>query len=271
MLSENSILLIVDDVLINIVSTLGSNFNVITCNLFNLKEQLSNHSRPDLFLFLNKDLSVVISTIKSYSDYFTNPLSIIWWPQNQVISTKDLINCSERGIEYMLTFNHVTQLNIAKIEGRLKANSTCKRIHYREAYLQGSNIGPKKDAETLDKVIGYLNEKNLDTNFSIEKMGTDLGMSRTKFFSKVKLLTGSSPSRMVMNYRLKKAACLITESDKNISDIAFEVGFSSTTYFTKCFKEKFGKSPSQYSKLKRQVIEIIDLVNVDIMDSSAQA
>ena len=251
--------------------TLRANFSVNTCKLFDLKQQLINHSYPDLFLFLNKDLSAVEPTIKSYPDYFTNPLSIIWWPQDRVVSTEDLISCSERGIEYMLTFDHVTKLNIAKIKGRLHANNASKRAHYREAYLQGSNVGCKKDTEVLDKVLGYLKEKNLDRDFSIEKMGTDIGMSRTKFFSKIKSLTGSSPSRLVMNYRLKKAACLIVESDKNISDIAFEVGFSSTTYFTKCFKEKFGKSPSQYSKLRGQVIETIGLANIEIEDSSAQA
>lgn len=225
-----------------------------------------SHSLPDLYLFLNKDLSVVVPAINRYPVYFTNPLLIIWWPQDRVVSTKDLIICSEKGIEYMLTFDHVTQLNIAKIKGRINANRASKKNHYRDAYLQGISVGCNKDADLLDRVFGYLDEKNLDSDFSIEKMGTDLGMSRTKFFSKIKSLTGSSPSRMVMNYRLKKGAYLLEESDKNISDIAYEVGFSSTPYFTKCFKEKFGKSPSQYSKLKEKSIQNENLVKINLRD-----
>lgn len=237
------------------MSTLRISFNTSVCNIFELQQQLINYPKPDIFLFLTKDLSVLEPTIDTYSDIFKNPLSIFWWPQDRVVATKDLIRCSAMGIEYMLTFDHVTKLNIAKIEGRINANKTIKRIHYREAYLQGSKVGKNKDNEIMDKVIDYLNKNNLDNNFSIEKMGIDLGMSRTNFFSKIKSLTGSSPSRMVMNFRLKKSAYLLIESKMNISEIAYEVGFSSTTYFTKCFKEKFDKTPSQYSKMKGQVVE----------------
>ena len=265
-----TILLIVDEVEpVNMISDLLVNFNVLICNLFVLKEQLMAQPHPDLFIFLHENFTILESTINRNPYCFRNSLEIMWWPQNSSILTKNVILCSERGIEY-LEYQQ-TQLNIAKIKGRLNSNTTSKKNHLREAYIQGSNIKGNKHDEMLDDVHRYLNEKNLDSDFSIEKMGTDLGMSRTKFFSKVKLLTGSSPSRMVMNYRLKKGAYLIKESNKNISDVAFEVGFSSIAYFTKCFKKKFGKNPSQYSKSRGKIIESIGFTIVNFEESSIQA
>jgi AraC-like DNA-binding protein len=271
MLQKKHLLLIVDKLEPNgIVENLTHEFTLTICNPFNLEQQLKRQKLPDLYLFLNKKLRTVQSTLKRYPHYFANPLYLLWWPQeNQPLPSEDIKNCLEQGICYIIPFHSCIDLVLAKINGRIKANHISKNIYQREVYIGDSSHHYHKDSETLDKVVNYLNEKNLDHDFSIEKMGKDIGMSRTNFFSKIKSLTGLSPSRMVMNYRLRKAAFLITESDKNICDIAFEVGFSSTTYFTRCFKEKFGKSPSKYGKSKGSIIEINDFSNLDFEDSPA--
>jgi len=70
-------------------------------------------------------------------------------------------------------------------------------------------------------------------------------MSRAQIHRKLKGLSGKSPSRFIRSVRLAKARKMIAEQDGNISEIAYSVGFSSPTYFGKCFKEEYGYSPSE--------------------------
>lgn len=98
---------------------------------------------------------------------------------------------------------------------------------------------------TLRSLHEYLDENSCNKDFTIDNMGKAFGMSRTLFFLEVKKLTGDNPSQMVMNYRLDKAKTMLTTS-KQVAEIAHKVGFNSTAYFGKCFKDKYGVSPTQY-------------------------
>lgn len=103
---------------------------------------------------------------------------------------------------------------------------------------------------TIETLNAYLDANNLSDDFTIQKMGNDLNKSRTLFFLEVKSLTGHNPSQMVMHYRLSKAKPMLSTS-KHISDVAYGVGFDSTAYFSKCFKQAFKMSPSQYINSER--------------------
>ena len=67
-------------------------------------------------------------------------------------------------------------------------------------------------------------------------------------YRKIKALTNYSPNELVRIARLKKAASLLASSEKTISEITYEVGFTSPSYFTKCYKEYFGESPTDFLK-----------------------
>ena len=67
-------------------------------------------------------------------------------------------------------------------------------------------------------------------------------MSRVQLYRKLKSLTNYSPNELLRQMRLKKAASLLASSDMTVAEIAYEVGFSSPSYFTKCYKEQFGES-----------------------------
>ena len=73
-------------------------------------------------------------------------------------------------------------------------------------------------------------------------------MSRSPFYKRLKNLSGLSPNEFIRMVRMKHAVQLLTKSDKNISEIAYEVGFSSPKYFRLCFKEQFGVTPSEFGK-----------------------
>jgi len=90
-------------------------------------------------------------------------------------------------------------------------------------------------------------EKNLEgVAFGVEQMAEEMGFSRTHLLRKIKALTNISPNEFIRDLRLNKAAEMIRQKADTVSQIAYAVGFSDQSYFAKCFKRKFGKSPSEY-------------------------
>jgi AraC-like DNA-binding protein len=91
-------------------------------------------------------------------------------------------------------------------------------------------------------------EKNLgDMDFGVDELAKSLYMSRTHLNRKVRALTGESTNRFIQSYRLKRAAQLLKDNIGNVTEVAFQVGFSSSNYFTRCFKEKFHQLPHNYA------------------------
>lgn len=104
----------------------------------------------------------------------------------------------------------------------------------------------KIDEEFLEQIIKIL-ENNLDNaDLNIESFCKNMGVSSSQLYRKIKGITGLSPNEFIRAYRLKKAAVLIKESNLNISEIAYKVGFNDALYFSKCFKKQFGTTPSRY-------------------------
>ncbi|MGB3151621.1 MAG: helix-turn-helix domain-containing protein, partial [Maribacter sp.] len=86
------------------------------------------------------------------------------------------------------------------------------------------------------------------TNFNVEGLITEMGMSHSVFYRKIKSLTGQSVVHFIRDIRLKKAAQLLQESSLRISEIALEVGIEDPKYFGKIFTQVFHVSPTQYAK-----------------------
>ena len=127
-----------------------------------------------------------------------------------------------------------------------------QRKQLRERYSRQVSLEPKAIAVTstderfLQKVIRILEEHLDDSDFSVSDFGKEIGMSRTQLFRKLRALTNQSVSDFIRDFRLKRAAYLLKNNAGNISDIAYQVGFNNLSYFTKCFKELFGKTPSEF-------------------------
>lgn len=103
--------------------------------------------------------------------------------------------------------------------------------------------------ETFLKKMRAIIEKNLsDSEFSVEQLGDEIGMSRAQLYRKAKALTNYSPVELIRNCRLKKARQLLAQGELNISQAAYEVGFTAPSYFTKCYKEYFGEMPNEMKK-----------------------
>ncbi len=91
-------------------------------------------------------------------------------------------------------------------------------------------------------------ERMTDSELSVETIGSELGLSRVQLYRKVKALTGSSPVDLLRKARLNKAQQLLQTTDLSVSEIAYQVGFTSPSYFTKCYKDEYGKVPGESRK-----------------------
>ncbi len=105
---------------------------------------------------------------------------------------------------------------------------------------------PSADEDFLRKAVETV-ERNLDNAaYSVEQFSSDLCMSRMNLYRKLQALTSSKPSEFIRDIRLQKAAALLVSSNASIAEIVDRVGFGTSRYFSKCFKEKYGVTPSQY-------------------------
>jgi YesN/AraC family two-component response regulator len=104
------------------------------------------------------------------------------------------------------------------------------------------------NAKFLEKVIGLL-EKNYQNDwYGIHHLYSDLGISRVQLHRKLTALTGQSASNFIRNFRLKKARKLLLETNKHVSDIAFEVGIADSSYFSQIFTNEHGITPTDFRK-----------------------
>jgi AraC-like DNA-binding protein len=106
------------------------------------------------------------------------------------------------------------------------------------------------DEQFLKKILGFISENLSDFNFQVSSLQELMSMSREHMFRKLKALTGESPSSLIRVMRLKAAATLLENGQRNITRIAMQVGFSNPSYFSQCFKAYFGERPSEYTSKK---------------------
>ena len=100
-----------------------------------------------------------------------------------------------------------------------------------------------RDREFIARLHDIIQSHMMETEFSVEVMGSEIGLSRVQLYRKVKALTGLSPVELLRKSRLNKADQLLRSTGMNISEVAYTVGFTSPSYFSKCFKDEFGIQP----------------------------
>ncbi|QOD59597.1 substrate-binding domain-containing protein [Polaribacter haliotis] len=104
------------------------------------------------------------------------------------------------------------------------------------------------EQDFLDLMNKYIYENLDDSSFSVEQLASKLNISRVQLYRKIKAILNVSISDYILNIRLEKAKVLLLESKLTISEIAYSVGFSSPSYFSSTYKNKFGKTPKSYKK-----------------------
>lgn len=115
-------------------------------------------------------------------------------------------------------------------------------------------ISPVSSISTAEKIVLHavrkVEEKIADNEFDLDRFACDMSISKSTLYRKLKSITGLSPSSFIRNVRLTHASNMMVDDMGNIAEIAFLVGFNDPKYFSKCFKEKYGVTPSEYKKMK---------------------
>lgn len=106
----------------------------------------------------------------------------------------------------------------------------------------------RKDNDFMMKFCNAVERSLSNPDLSVEDISTELCMSRAQLYRRVKALTGKSPVEIIRQMRLAKADKLLSDSSLNVSEIAYRVGFSSSSYFSKCYRDQFGKLPTDVNK-----------------------
>lgn len=153
----------------------------------------------------------------------------------------------EQGADSYITKPFHSKVLLARVENLLH-----QRAHLRQLFAQGAAEGKEtEEVSRLDdrdkafvKQLHDIIKANMgNSDFGVENIGAEIGLSRVQLYRKVKAITGSSVVDLLRKARLAKARRLLEANSMNISEVAYEVGFSSPSYFTKCFKDEYGMLP----------------------------
>lgn len=115
-----------------------------------------------------------------------------------------------------------------------------------------SAVHNKLDEEFMKKCTDIILNNIEDSEFSVSTLAQELGMSRTSVFTKIKGIIGMTPNDFIKITRLKKACRMMIESEYRVTEIGFLVGFSSSSYFAKCFQKQFGMLPTEFLKKAKE-------------------
>ena len=137
-----------------------------------------------------------------------------------------------------LLFSRIDNL----IESRKKLNQTwSKGVEDDEI----GNISNEIDKSFLKQLRKIIQENLANSDLSVEQIGDEIGLSRVQLYRKVKALTGYSPVEIVRKARLTRARHLLQTTERTVSEVAYAVGFSTPSYFSKCYKDEFGENPKK--------------------------
>jgi DNA-binding response OmpR family regulator len=152
----------------------------------------------------------------------------------------------EAGADAYLPKPFNMEILLLRIENLLEQQAQRKELFKKSIVIAPSSVATSTvDEELIRRALGHI-EANLDNgNYSVEQLSKDMNMDRTGLYRKLTAITGQTPTEFMRSVRLKKAAQLL-QTGLSVAEVAEQVGFGSSSYFTKCFQEEFGVKPSQY-------------------------
>ena len=101
------------------------------------------------------------------------------------------------------------------------------------------------DNEFYRRFLTLFQEKMGDARLNVDTIASEMGLERSQFYRKIKALTNYAPVELIRLLRLQRGRTLLMTTDKTISEIAYETGFSTPSYFTKCYRDTYGETPTE--------------------------
>ena len=249
-LEESFDILFVDDnkdLIENMAEYFMDNYNIYTAYNGQIGIEMANELQPDIVI---SDLVMPImngielcETLKR--DIKTSHIPII------LLTAQGDMNSQFEGVksgaDYFVPkpFN-IKILNLT-IKNIIESRNKFKNLFVSNKYEDAGDLTTNsKDKEFIEKLLKYVNDNIENDNLNIINIADEFSMSRSTFFRKVKIITGTTGKEFIDSVRLKRATKLLLESDLNISEIAYAIGHSNPQYFSKWFKSHYKMSPSEY-------------------------
>jgi AraC-like DNA-binding protein len=135
------------------------------------------------------------------------------------------------------------------VKGRIIISSTVKELYESESAKRLTTnkhmrYMSKSDETFLNSLVSFIEKNWTDSNFKVGDLARLTTYSKSRLYRKLKTLAGESPNEIVNRYRLEEACNILRNSEKTVAEVAFQTGFSSPSYFTKCFRKKYTYLPS---------------------------
>lgn len=152
----------------------------------------------------------------------------------------------EHGADSYITKPFHSKVLLARIKNLLRQRQLLKNLYQgaqeAEKEISESHL-EDRDKQFLKQLQAIIQQNLSDSEFGVEDMGQQIGLSRVQLYRKVKAMTGSSVVDLLRKARLAKAKRLLETRSMSVSEVAYDVGFSAPSYFTKCFKDEYGMLP----------------------------
>lgn len=158
---------------------------------------------------------------------------------------ENIIYGLEAGADDFITRPFDMEILMSRIHTIIKRHQSFRENPLTANALSKMDYKSKLDKAFMDKAMKVIEERMVDSDFTINDLCTELGMSRSSVFNKLKALTGKGPNEVIKVMRLNKAHDLLLSRELNVGEVAFKVGFADPKYFSTCFKKQFGVSPNK--------------------------
>ena len=222
----------------------------IILNIKQFEGNIVQQNKND-FLVSFKSISKSVLCAVKITERFNSPEST---NINKTFSLKITLNCGIPVTEKKSIFQDTIQLanrmkNISK--AKIVVSAEIKELYKSEnqnTFFDSETVFAlsKSDEDFITQLMEFVDKEAQTPQLKVEDFYTNLGLSKSKMYRKMIQLTGKSPNTFLLEYRLKHSLSLLQNQNNSISEVAFDSGFNSPSYFAKCFRKKYGAMPKEY-------------------------
>jgi AraC-like DNA-binding protein len=185
--------------------------------------------------------------VKTNIDYSHIPFVLLTARGNSESELKGIEAGADAYIMKPFKWKHIAAVTKNLISSREKLRQKFSEQPNSDVSVLATN---SRDKAFMEKVVSIIEARIIDPQLSVEELSRDMAMSRSSLHKKLKSLSGYVPNELIKLVRLKHAAKLLQTADHTVTEIAYMTGFSSPSYFSKCFLQQFKVTPREYAEKK---------------------
>ena len=249
---EKPTILLVDDnmeLLFVMKRIFSERFNVLTAGNGRQAKDIFNSSSVDLAIFdvMMPDMNGWELCRQIKDDIRFSHIPIIILTAKKGID--DRVASYEAGADAYIAKPFESKVLLARTGNLLRSFRLRQEAFRKEENVNLEGLSYQSaDKQFLQYVIESIEQHIEDGEFDVESLSAELNMSKSTLYRKIKSMTGLTPLELIRNIKMKRACMMLLEKKMNISEIAYAVGFGNPKYFTKCFKEEFSMTPTEYQQ-----------------------